>query len=89
MELSVQLQSMVVSFSYGILLSYLLRLFYSWLFLSKKVFRIIFTFLFCFTICIFYFYCLYLINGGVIHFYFLFLLGFGVWLGTRFAFPHK
>lgn len=85
MELSVQIQSFVVSFIYGFLLSYLINLCYTGLFLSKKFFRVPFTFFFCFSVCILYFYFLYLINGGVVHFYFLALVAIGIFVGNLFS----
>ena len=85
MELSVQIQSFLASFFYGFLLSYLINLCYHGLFLSKKSFQIPFTFFFCFSVCISYFFLLYLINGGVVHFYFLVLVGIGIVVGNFFS----
>lgn len=81
MELSIQFQSLVVSFIYGILLSYLIKICYRWLFLSKKAFRIPFTLFFGVCICLVYFYLLYWVNGGIVHLYFLFLVVLGCILG--------
>lgn len=85
MALSVQIQSFIVSFFYGFLVSYLMNLCYRFLFLSKKTFQMIFTFLFSFFICLFYFFLLYLINGGVVHLYFLILVILGTFIGNLFS----
>lgn len=82
MELSIQFQSLIVSLVYGILLSYLIKICYRWLFLSKKVFQIPFTLFFGICICLVYFYLLYWVNGGIVHLYFLFLVIVGWFLGN-------
>lgn len=85
MSLTVQIQSFIVSFFYGFILSYFINLCYSWLFLSKRIFRIIFNFLFCISSLLLYFYFLYLINGGVVHIYFLILFLCGILIGNIFS----
>ena len=85
MELGVQIQSFIVSFFYGFLLSYLINLCYRGLFLSKKIFRIPFTFFFSISVWLLYFFLLYLINGGVLHIYFLLLVFIGWAIGNLFS----
>jgi len=85
MTLSIQIQSFIVSFFYGFLVSYLINLCYRFLFLSKKTFQIIFTFFLSFSICLFYFFILYIINGGVVHLYFLILVLLGTLIGNLFS----
>ncbi len=85
MALSIQIQSFIISFFYGFLVSYLINLCYRLLFHSKKVFQIIFTFFFNFLVCLCYFFLLYLINGGVVHLYFLGLFLLGIFVGNLFS----
>ena len=81
MELSVQLQVLTVSFVYGILFSYLIKIQYKFLFDSKRFYKILITFLFIFDNCLLYFLILRKINNGVFHIYFLFMLIIGYLLG--------
>ncbi len=81
MELSVQLQVLTVSFVYGILFSYLIKVQYRFLFDSKWFYKILLTFLFVFDNCLLYFLILRKINNGVFHIYFLFMLVIGYLFG--------
>ena len=81
MELSVQLQVLTVSFVYGILFSYLIKMQYKFLFDSKRFYKILVTFLFVFDNCLLYFLILRKINNGVFHIYFLFMLIIGYLFG--------
>ena len=81
MELSVQLQVLIVSFVYGILFSYLIKVQYKFLFDSKRFYKILITFLFVFDNCLLYFLILRKINNGVFHIYFLLMLVVGYLFG--------
>lgn len=82
MELSVQLQVLIVSFVYGILFSYLIKLQYKFLFDSKLFYKIVITILFVFDNCLLYFLILRTINNGIFHIYFLFSLIVGYLFGN-------
>lgn len=81
MELSIQLQVLTVSFVYGILFSYLLKIQYKFLFDSKFLYKLFITLLFIFDNCLLYFLILRTINNGVFHIYFLFSLIIGYLFG--------
>ena len=81
MDLSIQLQVLTVSFVYGIMFSYLLKIQYKFLFQSKLFYKILITLLFVFDSCLLYFLILRLINDGIFHIYFLFSLIIGYLLG--------
>lgn len=82
MELSIQLQVLIVSFVYGILFSYLLKFQYKFLFDSKLFYKILITLLFVFDNCLLYFLILRTINNGIFHIYFLFSLIIGYLFGN-------
>lgn len=82
MELGVQLQVLIVSFVYGVLFSYLLKLHYKFLFEGKLFYKILITLLFVFDNCLLYFLILKSINNGIFHIYFLFLLILGYLFGN-------
>lgn len=82
MILSIQLQVLTISFIYGILFSYLLKLQYRFLFNGKLLYKIFINFLFIFDNCLLYFIILKIINNGMFHIYFLFLLILGYLLGN-------
>lgn len=82
MELSVQLQALTASFAYGILFSYLLKMQYKFLFDSRIIYKIFLTVLFVFDNCLLYFLILKIINNGIFHIYFLFLLIIGYLFGN-------
>lgn len=82
MELSVQLQVLTVSFVYGILFSYLLKVQYKFLFETKLFYKILMTTLFIFDNCLLYFLILRTINNGIFHIYFLFSLIIGYLFGN-------
>ena len=83
MELSIQLQVLTVSFVYGILFSYLVKVQYKFLFDSKLFYKIILTTLFVFDNCLLYFLILRTINNANFHIYFLLVLFLGYLLGNR------
>ena len=71
MTLIIQIQSIALSFIYGIFYSLLFNIFYKFLFQKNKIVNIISNFLFSFFIFGFYFFLLYKVNNGIIHIYFL------------------
>ena len=82
MELGVQLQALIVSFVYGVLFSYLLKIQYKFLFEGKLLYKILITVLFVFDNCLLYFLILKTINHAIFHIYFLFLLILGYLFGN-------
>lgn len=82
MELSIQLQSLIASFVYGMLVSYLIKLQYKFLFNGRIFYKIIITTLFIFDNCLLYFLLLRTINDGIFHIYFLFMLIIGYLFGN-------
>ena len=82
MDLAIQLQVLVVSFLYGILFSYLLKIQYRFFFEGKRFYRIVITFFFIIDNCFLYFLILRMINHGIFHIYFLFLMILGFLLGN-------
>lgn len=82
MILSIQLQVLIVSFIYGILFSYLLKLQYQFLFETKFLYKLVVTVLFVLDNCLLYFIILKTINHGMFHPYFLFSLILGFLLGN-------
>ena len=81
MELSIQIKTLIVSFLYGIILSYIVRWHYKYLFESKMWYRILLNVLFIFDYTLIYFFILMFINNGIFHIYFLFLLIIGYIFG--------
>ncbi len=76
--LTLQIYSIIYTYIYGIVCSFLVNLFYKLLFLRKKKWRVIFNLVFALFMSIIYFILLRIINNGYIHVYFLFvfILGF-------------
>ena len=83
MELSIQIKTLIVSFIYGILLSYIIISHYKYLFLSKLWYKLILSIVFIFDYILLYFFILKIINNGVFHIYFLILLVLGYLFGIR------
>ena len=83
MLLSIQLQVLIISFIYGILFSYLLKIFYRYLFRGKLFYRIIFIIFFIFSSYSLYFLILLKINNGIFHVYFFMLLVGGFLFGNK------
>lgn len=82
MELSLQLQLLTVSFAYGILISYLIRIQRYYLFDTKSFYKILVTTLFVFDVMLLYFLIIRTIDNGIFHIYFLFLLIIGFIFGN-------
>ena len=78
MILSVQIKSIVMSFLYGIFFSFMFNLLYNFLFTKYKLINVFTNIMFSFLMFGLYFLLLYIINEGIIHFYFLgsMLIGF-------------
>ena len=83
MELTIQIKSLVLSFLYGIFFNLCFNIFYNILFTKYKILNIIANFVFNLFIFGLYFYLLYIINNGIIHFYFLMALFFGFFLYNK------
>ncbi len=77
MPLVLQLKSLIISFILGIVLAYLIRIFYKPLFKATGFSKIIFNLFFVSCIYLSYFFLLYKISYGVYHIYFLFSIIFG------------
>lgn len=82
MDLLIQLQVFIVSFVYGILFAYILKLEYHVLFDSKIWYQALLTILFILDNCLLYFLILKTINHGIFHIYFLFMLILGFLFGN-------
>lgn len=82
MDLSIQLQVLIISFVYGILFSYLLKMQYHYFFMGKLFYRVFITILFVVDNCLLYFLILRTINHGIFHIYFLISLILGYLLGN-------
>ena len=81
MTLLLQLKAFTISFVYGIILAYLIKLQYRYIFDKNKIRRIIVDSLFIFDNVLVYFLILKYINNGIFHIYFLFLVILGFILG--------
>lgn len=74
MALILQIQSLFLSFLYGIFFSFIFNIAYKFLFTKYLIINIITNLLFSITIFGLYYYFLYVINGGIIHLYFIIVL---------------
>ena len=83
MVLNLQIKALIVSFIYGIIISYLIKLQYKYLFPKKYILQIIVDMLFVFDIFLLYFLILKYINNGAFHIYFLFIIIIGYVLGYK------
>lgn len=81
MSLKTQLLSLGFSFVFGFFFMLLIKFNYKFLFLSKKLIRIIGSFLFVFDMALLYFLIIKIINNGILHIYFLFMLLLGSYAG--------
>lgn len=82
MELSTQLMSLIFSFAYGIIVSYLFNINYNFIYKSSMIYKVVINILFCVNLGLVYFLLIRVINHGVIHIYFIimFLLGFSLFV---------
>lgn len=87
MELSTQIMSLVFSFGYGILVSYLFNLNYNFIYKSSILYKVVINILFCVNLGLVYFLLIKIINNGVVHVYFIlmFLVGFSLFV-KKYAF---
>lgn len=83
MSLQLQLQSMAMSFLYGILTSFMFNLFYNFLFTKYKWFNILSNLMFSLFIFGGYFLLLFIINEGIVHVYFFLSLFIGFYLYNK------
>ena len=77
MELYLQIQTLIMSFLYGVFVSLLFNLLYKYLFFKYQLINALTNMMFSLSIFGLYFYLLYKLNGGVIHLYFLLSLYIG------------
>lgn len=77
MPLVLQLKSLIISYIFGIILSYLIKIFYKFLFNTTGFSKIFINFIFVLAIYFSYFFLLYKISYGVYHIYFLFCIILG------------
>lgn len=80
MILKTQLVSLFFSFLSGIVFCIFTKINYRFLFLGKKITRIIFNVVFVVDYSLLYFIILSKINGGILHIYFLLLFIFGFFI---------
>ena len=83
MTLITQIQSLSMSFMYGIFFSLMFNIMYKFLFTKNVIINIITNLLFVFAIFSLYFYFLYIINGGIVHIYFVVVLILGFLIYNR------
>ncbi|MGN1000427.1 MAG: spore cortex biosynthesis protein YabQ [Bacilli bacterium] len=83
MKLEIQLQSLVMSFLFGMFFSLIFNIFYRRIFRIKKHLRLITTILFLLINTTLYFWLLVLVNDGIVHIYFLISILFGFLVGNR------
>lgn len=83
MSLDVQIKSLIVSFIFGIITSYLVKINYKYLFCRNVVLKIIVSTFFIIDLILIYFILLRNINNGIYHFYFLIMILLGYILGYK------
>lgn len=81
MNLKTQLLSLGFSFVFGIFFILLVYTNYRFLFLSKKIIKILGSFLFVLDMSLLYFLIIMMINQGILHFYFLLMFFSGNYFG--------
>lgn len=92
MKLDIQVYSLLFSFSFGIILNFLLDMFNKFNNKNKIVLKIILSFVFVMLLSIAYFIGLLYINNGYLHTYFFVMIMVGylfVYLIKSFWFTHK
>ena len=82
MRLDMQIKSLIISFLYGIIISYLIKVNYKYLFSKKIVLKIIVTSLFVLDLFLAYFLILKMVNNGIFHLYFFIVCLIGYMLGN-------
>lgn len=78
MDLKLQILSMLFSFGYGIISSYLYNLNYNFIHNTTILYKLVINILFCVNLGLIYFILIKVINYGVVHIYFVFsfIVGF-------------
>lgn len=78
MDLKLQILSILFSFGYGIISSYLYNLNYNFIHDTTILYKLVINILFCVNLGLIYFILIKVINYGVVHIYFLFsfIVGF-------------
>ena len=71
MTLDIQIQSLVLSFLFGIVISFAYNIFYNILFTRFWFINILTCFLFSLLMSCLYYYLLFIVNDGIVHLYFL------------------
>ena len=80
MNLKIQIFSLLFSFFYGILFSFLVNINYKYLFFKKKWVQVVITFLFLIDMALLYFLVLKIVNGGRIQLYFYLMIFIGFYI---------
>ena len=90
MDLNTQLLSLIFSFAYGIVVSYLFNLNYNFIYKTSFLYKLVINILFCVNLGLIYFLLIKVINYGVVHIYFvlMFLLGFSLFV-KKYVFLRK
>ena len=83
MNLEIQIQSLIVSFIFGMFSSLLYNVFYFLLYNNKLFIKILSNLTYSILLSLLYFYILYLINNANLHIYFLLLLIIGFIIGNK------
>ena len=83
MNLETQIQSLVVSFVYGMFSSLLYNIFYFCLYMNNKIIRVIINILFSITIFSLFFFLMLIINKASYHPYFILLYLTGFLIGNK------
>lgn len=83
MSLIVQIQSIFISFIFGIFFSLLFNVMYKVLFTKNIFINVITNLLFVFSLFSLYYFLLYKINNGIIHIYFIITLIFSFFIYNR------
>ena len=78
MDLKLQILSILFSFGYGIISSYLYNLNYNFIHNTSILYKLVINILFCVNLGLIYFILIKVINYGVVHIYFVFsfIVGF-------------
>ena len=72
MDLKLQILSILFSFGYGIISSYLYNLNYNFIHNTTMLYKLVINILFCVNLGLIYFILIKIINYGVVHVYFVF-----------------
>ena len=83
MNLEIQIQSIFISFIYGLFYSLVYNILYFVLYSNNKVILLISNILFNISLLTLFFYLMYLINNANIHPYFICLLILGLFVGNN------